>query len=178
MPYNIINMNKNLNVITYNLDKMKIQELKFLRKILKINYLDNIEALKQLRDYYISQKSKKIINPKEFFKDIITLYIIPITFGIINIYTALNMNTSTESSIINIAYIIFVAMVISSIILIVYLISEIKKFSSTNYYTIPKIERLILEEILSKMSRKEKTNVQKKRCIKRTNEKIQIKRRK
>lgn len=177
LPNSMVHINENLDVITYHLKSMKKEEMRLLREILRVNNLEEIESIKELKNYYTEKKNKKTIDIKDFVKDILSLYIIPITFGIINIYTAIDINLGVESDIINIAYIIFSAFVILSIVLIVYLIFEIRKFSTTNYYAIPRLENLLLEIILQKNRKKRKKKYDKKSSFKRNNEKIQIKRR-
>lgn len=172
LPNSMVHINKNLDVITYHLKSMKKEEIKLLREILRVNNLEEIESIKELKNYYTEKKNKKTIDIKDFVKDILSLYLIPITFGIINIYTAIDINLGVESDIINIAYIIFSAFVILSIVLIVYLIFEIRKFSTTNYYAIPRLENLLLEIILQKNRKKRKKKYDKKSSFKRNNEKV------
>lgn len=149
---NIMSFNNNLKIISYNLSKMQKEEIKLLNDILTVNNIRNVEAIKELRNYYMSayKFDRKEINITNFIGNVITLYLIPITFGIINIYSTINMDLGIETDIINISYIVFIAIIILSIILISYLIFGIRNFSSTKYYVIPKMQKLLLEIILNK----------------------------
>lgn len=144
----IQNLKKNLDITTYNLKIMQKEELKILKKILKINNINNIESIRELKNYYNNKKRKKPIEIKNFIATIISIYIIPITFGVINIYTSISTNIELEDNLVNIAYIIFTAVVILSIILIIYMIFEIRNYSTARYYTIPKLEKLLSELII------------------------------
>lgn len=143
-----ISINRNLDVVTFNLGKMRKEELIILKRILKVNNIKSLEQVKELKAYYSSKKDRKPFSMKNFIKDILSLYAIPITFGIVNIYTAINIDLELTTYIVDISYIFFTAIVILSIILIVYLIFEIRKVSTTNYYVIPRLEKLLLELIL------------------------------
>lgn len=159
-PQNIVSFNNNLKIISYNLSKMQKEEMKLLNAILTVNNIRNVEAIKELRNYYVStyKFNRKEINITNFIGNVITLYLIPITFGIINIYSTINMDLGVETDIINISYIVFMAIIILSIILILYLIFGIKNFSSTRYYVIPKIQKLLLEIVLNKFMNRSNNN--------------------
>ena len=78
------------------------------------------------------------------------VYIIPIVLGIISIYTAVSHNLGLEQNIINLSYIIAVGAIVLIIALITYIVYAIKKYSITNIYTIPKLEKFLVEIILNK----------------------------
>lgn len=53
-PQNIFSFNNNLKIISYNLSKMQKEEMKLLNAILTVNNIRNVEAIKELRNYYVS----------------------------------------------------------------------------------------------------------------------------
>lgn len=153
---NIFNIIKNLSCITYNVQKMKKEEKRLVDQILTVNKLNNIECIKELRNYYAHYKLNKEMDVKKILRNILSLYIIPITLGIINIYTAIDWNLGLETDVINISYIIFGAAVIGTIIWIIYSILKIKQEVSANNYVAPRLENLLLEIMLEKLSKEGK----------------------
>ena len=139
-----------LGTIKSNLKLMKKEEWKLINKILKVNHLDSVNALKELKEYYGKAKPKEKYEISRFVKNFIGAYIIPVVLGIISIYTAISNNLILEQNIINIYYIAIVVIIIAIIILIAYLIRIIKKCSVTNVYTYPILEKLLLEILLNK----------------------------
>lgn len=143
-------LKQNLDITTYNLKIMQKEELKLLKNILRVNHIKKVETIKELKEYYGSKKRKKTVEMKNIIGTLLSIYVIPITFGIINIYTSIDLNLGVEKDIINIAYIFFIGVIVLSILLILYLILEIRNFSTVKYYTLPKLEKLLLEILIEK----------------------------
>lgn len=148
-PYNFFSKGtSSFNIMSYNRQLMQEQEIKMLNQILKANKLKNIESMKEIRNYLIYNKKNEEMEESEFWKMIIGVYAIPITFGIISIYTALCNNSELAQNIINIGYIVVGAMCVIGIVYIIYCISRIKKLSVTNSYSYPKLILLLTELII------------------------------
>lgn len=160
---NCFKKNKTQGSFLKNVSIMKQQEYKLLKKILKINNLYSTSAIQEIRNYLISKKSRQDTDIGSFAKMIITAYIIPITFGIISIYTSVNLKLGTEQDLINIGYIFFIALIVFSILLILYLIIKIKNFSITKSYTNNRLKVLLTEILIEKEQRKQEWLKKKKR---------------
>lgn len=139
-----------LATIKYNLKLMRKEEWKNINKILRVNHLDSIAGLKELKEYYSIPRGKAKNEISAFIKTLAGVYVIPIALGIISIYTAISHNLGLEQNIINLSYIIAVGAIVLIIALITYIVYAIKKYSITNIYTIPKLEKFLVEIILNK----------------------------
>ena len=139
-----------LGTIAFNFKLMKKEEWKLINKILRVNHLDTPIAIKELKEYYSKIRPREKYEINVFLKNLAGIYLLPIILGIISIYTAIANNIVFEQSITNISYIIIVAIFILVVVLIIYVIHMLKKFSVTNIYTYPKLEKLLLEILLNK----------------------------
>lgn len=140
-----------LQTISYNLTLMKKEEWRLINKILRINYLNDVNSIKELKDYFAKAKIQEKHKVKRFIGDFLGSYLIPVTAIIISIYTSIfNTIIGLEQNIINISYIILGAIIILILSIPIYIVYSIKKFSVTNMYTIPRLEKLLLEIILNK----------------------------
>ena len=139
-----------LGTIKYNLKLMRKEEWKLINKILRVNHLDSPNALRELKNYYSTSRPAEKYEIRAFIKTLAGVYILPMALGIISLYTAITNHISLKQNIINVSYIIVVVLIIIMIMLIIYIIYSLKKFSVTNIYTLPKIEKLLVEMILNK----------------------------
>ncbi len=92
--------------------------------------------MKELRDYFKYNKKTDKYDEAGFAQIVVGMYVIPITFNIISIYTAISKN-ELQKNIIDIGYIIVFAITVVAIIYIIYIIKKIKMLSITNSYTYP-----------------------------------------
>ena len=136
--------------IKYNLKLMRKEEWKNINKILRVNHLDSISGLKELKEYYSVPRSKAKNEISTFIKTLAGIYLIPIVLGIISIYTAISHNLGLDQNIINLSYIVAVGIIIGVIAFITYIEYAIKKYSITNIYTVPNLEKFLVEIILNK----------------------------
>jgi len=137
----------------YNIKLMKKDEIRMVKKILKVNKLDNIDSMREIKNYLLENKNKKEIDIGKFARDLINLYIIPITFGIIGIYTSFNLNTQIEQELINIGYSIFFSIISIAIIIIIYIIIKVRNFSIRNTYTHQRLVKILTELLLQKYTK-------------------------
>lgn len=139
---------ENKSITSHNRKLMQKNEIKILKKILKDNKLNNVDCMKEIRAYLMHNQKSDKLDESEFWKMIIGVYAIPITFGIINIYTAICNNIELTENIVNIGYIIIAAMTVVGIIYIIYCVSRIKRMSITNTYTYPRLVNILTDLIL------------------------------
>lgn len=134
----------------YNIELMKKEEMKILKRILKVNKIENIESMKEIKNYLFQNKKEKQIDIGKFARDLLNLYIIPITFGIIGIYTSISLHSQVEQELVNIGYIILISIIVIAISLIMYLVYKVRKFSITNNYTYQRLILLLTELLIQK----------------------------
>lgn len=150
---------RNLDIIIQNnrLNSrlIKESELKLLIKILRTNKLYSVECIEEI-DKAIPKYEKKRIDSEvsNFLKDILSIYVIPIALGAISTYTSIKINATINEYIINIGTIIIFLLVISTIILILFLIHKIKYASITEYYTYNRLHRLISQILIIEKRKK------------------------
>lgn len=143
-----------LQTTAYNLVLMQQEEWRLINRCLKANHLNNTYCIKELETYFTNNKSQKKYEIKKFLKDLLSLYIVPITIGIIGIYTSICQDIGLEQNILNISYIILGAIFILLIMIPSYIVYHVKKFSITDNYIYPRIEKLLLEVLLDKEKNK------------------------
>lgn len=112
----------------------------------------NSECMKELRDYLKNNKKKDKYDDSSFSQIVIGVYAVPITFNIINIYTAIS-KTELQESVINIAYIMIFAMTIVGIAYIIHIIKKVKMMSISNSYTYPRLIKILTNLIIMNSSR-------------------------
>ena len=98
--------------------------------------------------FYNNMFSTKIYNNNNYF-----YYLCH--FNSLSIYTSVNLKLGTEQDLINIGYIFFIALIVFSILLILYLIIKIKNFSITKSYTNNRLKVLLTEILIEKEQRKQ-----------------------
>lgn len=138
-----------VQTIFYNIELMKKEEWKLVNKILKVNHLYNRNTVQELKYYFGKRRGKSTYEINDFLKNLIGVYLIPITFGVISIYTAIFNNMSMEQNIIDILYIVVLSIIILTIFTIIYIIYRMKKISITDIYTFPRLEKILLEILLN-----------------------------
>lgn len=137
-----------LNTMAYNFRLMKKEEWRLINKILEVNCLKNRECIKELKEYYAKNSTQEKQGIKVFLGKFLGIYLIPIIAIVISIYTIIFNSSNIEQNIINISYIILSAVIIVLIAMPIYVIYYIKKFSVTNIYTLPRLEKLLIELLL------------------------------
>lgn len=142
--------NKNIfrisQTITYNLQLMRKEEWKLINKILEINNLNNVNYIKELREYYSKNKLSEKYNIKNFVLNFLGVLVIP-TIGIaISIF----LDIEGGEKFLFIFWTIIGTVFLSMVSIIVYYIYKTKKLSITNIYIVPTLERLLTEMLLSK----------------------------
>ena len=140
----------------YNINIMKKEEMRVLKKVLKINKIDTIKSIEEIRNYLLQNRKEKQIDLGKFAKELLSIYIIPITFGIIGIYTSINLNAQVEQELVNIGYIIILSIIVIAISLITYVVYKVRNFSITYNYTHQRLTLLLTELLIQKYSIPEK----------------------
>lgn len=143
---------KYYDVIQYNRKIILNSEIKLVKSILIQNGMYNPECMRELRDYLKNNKKKDKYDDSSFSQIVVGVYAVPITFNIINIYTAIS-KTELQESIINIAYIMFFAMTIVGIAYIIHIIKKVKMMSISNSYTYPRLIKILTNLIIMNSSR-------------------------
>ena len=138
------------NATVYNSKLMKREDIRILRKILKVNQINNVECMKELKNYFAENEKKVPIEIGRFTKDTLSLFLIPITFGIVGIYPLVNNNLATGQNIIDIAYIIFISFIVLGFLLVLYIVFAIRSFSVTDAYIYPRVKELLVQFIIEK----------------------------
>ncbi len=144
-----------VGTITYNLKVMKKEEWRLVNKILRVNHLDTIEAVRDLKEYFSKTRKKENYAINAFLKNLTGVYLLIIVLGVISLYTIISNNINLEESIMNMIYIIVIFAILAVIILVKCTINILKKFSVTNIYTFPQLEKWLLEILINK----EKSNM-------------------
>lgn len=135
-----------------NIKIMKREEMRVLKKVLKTNKIDNMKSTEEIRNYLLQNKKEKQIDLGKFAKELLSIYIIPITFGIIGIYTSISLNAQVEQELVNIGYIIVLSIIVIAISLIMYVVYKVKNFSITYNYTHQRLILLLTELLIQKYS--------------------------
>lgn len=157
--YKMFSKDKYYDVIQYNRKIILNSEIKLLKRILTQNGMYNPECMRELRDYLKNNKKKDKYDEAGFSKIVVGAYAVPITFNVINIYTAIS-KTELQESIINIAYIMILAITIVGIAYIIYIIKRIKTMSISNSYTYPRMIKILTNLIM--MNSTKTTEIKKK----------------
>lgn len=146
-PYELLTKNNNIyDIIENNAKLMQKEEIKILKKILKVNKMNHIQCIREIKDHLaLNRKKGELIEDKDFIKNIISAYLIPIIFGIIDIYIGIFNNLDITQNLINIIYIIVTAIMALGIVVIIYKIYKVKKMSVTTVYTYPKLIKILTE---------------------------------
>lgn len=141
--------NKFKEIMEENLKITEKTEIKIIKKILKVNHLNYLNCMREIRETLrLNIDEKEEIGDKIFTKDILTAYIIPVLFGVINIYTAIANNLDFNEIIIGIIYTALGILLILGVILIIHKIYKIKTFSITTTYTYSKISKILTQLII------------------------------
>lgn len=146
---NVVSINNVLETYIYNLNLMKKDEIKLVENILKTNRLYNIECMTVIKEYF-EKNDYKEGDLKSFVKDLISLFLIPIFFGIIGIATFVGSNLKTEEKLSFIQLFVLLSILCVTGIVCAYIISKIKNFSITKSYTKRKINQILTELLLRK----------------------------
>ncbi len=139
-----------VGTIIYNLKVMKREEWRLVNKILRVNHLDSIEAIRDLNEYFGKPRKKEKYEANVILRNLTGIYLIVIVLAIFSIYTIISNNIHLDANIMNTVYIIGIIAVILVILFILGIVRLVKKFSISNIYTYPKLEKLILEVLLNK----------------------------
>lgn len=145
--YKMFSKDKYYDVIQYNRKIILNSEIKLVKSILIQNDMYNSECMRELRDYLKNNKKKDKYDDSGFSQIVVGVYAVPITFNIINIYTAIS-KTELQESIINIAYIMIFAMTIVGIAYIIHIIKKVKMMSISNSYTYPRLIKILTNLII------------------------------
>lgn len=142
------NINKVIESIIYNVNIMRNEEWKLINKILKVNRLDNINAVKEIRDC-IDNKQREVYNTKDNLKSLLTALVIEAISIIISVYTFIYSNENIEQKISIMKYIVIGIFMISTITIIIYIFYNLKKYFFTNY-TSNRLTRFLTDLLLNK----------------------------
>ncbi len=140
--YKLFSKDKYYDIIQYNKKIISNSEVKLLKSILIQNGMYNPDCMRELRDYLKNNKKKDKYDDKSFWQIVVGVYTVPITFNIINIYTAIS-KTELQESIINIAYIVILAVTIVGIAYIIHSIKKVKMMSISNSYIYPRLIKIL-----------------------------------
>jgi len=142
------------NCTTYNWHLMKKEDMKMLKKALKVNGIINIECIKEIRNCFLDKKKKETFEIWKFIKDTLSDFLVPITISIVATYTILAHNLDIGENVINIAYIIFTSIIVFAIIVLLYIIFKIRNFSILDSYIYPRLASLLTELIIRRTKSK------------------------
>ncbi len=133
---------------------MKQNEEEIFKKILIKNKLYSVECMSQIRDYLLENKNENSNKVSNILKNAFGVYLIPILFGIIGIYTSFASNADYKVELIKILYIVFAIFAIFTVIIIISITHILKEESITESYTVKRIIKLLTNNIIIIESRR------------------------
>ena len=103
----------------------------------------------EIRDYLVKNAKENSDIVSNIIKNALGVYLIPILFGIIGIYTSFSNTTNVKEEIVKIIYIIFIIIAIFTVILIVSITHVLKEEPITESYTNKRIIKLLTNYIIN-----------------------------
>lgn len=147
--YKILSKDSWYDIYQYNKKLISKNEEKFVKKILIVNKMYNIECMKEIINYLNCNKKSDKYDETNFLQVAVGVYAIPITFNIISVFSALT-KLEMEQNIIVITYIVIFSITAVAISYIVFVIKRIKMLSITNSYIYPKIIKILTNLVIIK----------------------------